>query len=140
MTGGGFCTAEEMPAFSEAVGRDSNQQISEKVSLRVEIGKHALDPPVLVLQGFHPTHYGPSNTAIFSPTLVVFHAADPKLTAQLRYEYPALRLAQLAPNLDFGETARPHWILCINLTKITLRLKTTTSGRIRVLSNSSVLC
>ena len=91
------------------------KRLSQQIGLHAEIGKHALQPPVLILKGLHLARHGRINAAILGPPLVKCRAADPELAAQLGKGHPALRLAQHSHDLGFGETALLNRNLLVHL-------------------------
>jgi len=68
-----------------------------------------------VLKRLHLAHHGRIHAAILGPPLVKRCAADPMLAAQFGNGHPALRLAQHAHDLGFGETALLHRNLLVHL-------------------------
>lgn len=56
----------------------------EQFGLHVQVGEHALQPPVLVLERLHLAHHGRIHAAILRATLVEARCADPMLPAKFR--------------------------------------------------------
>ena len=84
-----------------------SKRLLKQIGLHAQFGKHALQPPVLILQRLHLAHHGCIHAAKLGPPLVKCRAADPVLAAQLGNRHPALRLAQHAHDLLFGAYAAP---------------------------------
>lgn len=99
-----------------------SQSFSKQIGLHAEISKHALQPPVLILKDLHLAHHGRFQVAVLGPPLVKRRTADAVLAAHLGNRHPALRLAQHAHDLGFGETAHLHRNLLVQRAEKVLRL------------------
>ena len=105
-----------------------SKRFLQQLILHAELGKHLLQPPVLIFHHLHVSNHRRIHAAVLRSPLVKCCTADRVLPAHLSQPHAALYLAQHTHDLGIAKLALPHQNLLVLHSEKILPSKTLSLG------------